>query len=69
MNTRESWYKQKFIAVGSDFNSPYYKTQAEKCLVNLSFNSKGRFLDFFAKGMKKRRFKSYLRHFIPDPLN
>ena len=21
MNTRESWYKQKFIAVGSDFNS------------------------------------------------
>ena len=21
MNTRESWYRQKFIAVGSDFNS------------------------------------------------
>ena len=69
MNTKESWYKSNFIVEGSNFNFPYYKTQAEKCLVNSNFNSKGRFLDFFAKWRKKGKFKFYSQNCIPDPLN
>ena len=69
MCIKESWYKSNFILVGSNFNSPCYKTRAEKCLVNSNFNSKGRFLDFFAKWRKKEKFKFYSRSCIPDPLN
>ena len=65
----ESCYKLNFIVVVSSFNSPYYKTQVEKCLVNWNFNPKGRFLDIFVKWRKKGKFKSYSRCCIPDPLN
>ena len=49
MTTKESRYKSNFMVVGSNFNSSYYNTQAQKCLVNLNFNSKGRFSEFFCK--------------------
>ena len=54
MNTKESWYKSNFIVVGSNFNSSYYYTQAEKCLGNSTFNSKGRFLFFFFQNEGKK---------------
>ena len=48
-----------FIVVGCNFNFPYNKAQAEKCLGNSNINSKGRFLDFFAKRSKKAKLKFY----------
>ena len=68
MNTNEYGNNSNFIAVKSNFNSPYYKTQAEKCLVNSCFSSKGRFLGLFAKWKNKWKFKSYSQQCIPYPL-